>query len=259
MDKLPDHLWPPLTDLLLSVADDKLMLGHRNADWTGLAPMLEEDIAFASLAQDELAHALTLYQWLATGLASGADRLAYGRAPEKYRCAQLLELSDEFNWAVALARNFFCDHFDFVRLSRLANSAHVPLAQLATRLVAEEQIHVEHVDSWMHRLGHGGAEARQRMQDALDALAPQAAMLWEATAGVDQLEAAGVYSAVEGGTFDAWHARLQQICEDAGLRLQLAPPAADVKGGRRGMHSPGFAELLDEMTEVYRVEPEAAW
>ena len=108
MDRLTDDLRQPLAQLLLSVADDKFLLGHRNADWTGLAPILEEDIAFSSLAQDELSHATALYQLAAELLGTTADKLAFGRKPEEYRCAQLVELSDEFNWATALCRNFFC-------------------------------------------------------------------------------------------------------------------------------------------------------
>lgn len=259
MDQLPDNLRQPLADLLLALADDKFILGHRNADWTGLAPMLEEDIAFSSLAQDELAHALTLYQMVAGLIGGTADRLAYGRKSEEYRCAQLVELSDEFNWATAICRNVFCDHFDHARLRRLAQSAYTPLAQLANRLGAEEQIHVEHVDSWVRRLGRGGADARQRMQEALDALAPQAAMLWEPTPGQEQLEATAVYPTDTAASFEHWRAELRAVADDAGLRLDLAPPSAREVGGRRGQHGPAFAALLDELTEVYRIEPEAAW
>jgi len=157
VNEVKDELKVPLANLLLSVADDKFVLGHRNADWTGLAPILEEDIAFSSLAQDELAHASALYQIAADLLNTKADKLAYGRAPADYRCAQLVELSDEFDWGIAIARNFFCDHFDFCRLSRLANSAYPPVAQLAARLVGEEKIHVDHVDSWIARLAKGSA------------------------------------------------------------------------------------------------------
>ena len=172
MDKLSEHLKQPAAELLLSVADDKFMLGHRNADWTGLAPILEEDIAFSALSQDEIAHASALYEMVAQLQGTKADRLAFGRRPDEYRCAQIVELSDEFDWAKALCRNFFCDHFDSLRLGRLAQSRYTALAQLAGRLAAEEHIHVEHVDSWMGRLGRGGAEAHGRLQAALDALAP---------------------------------------------------------------------------------------
>jgi len=122
VDQLPDHLRQPLIDLLLSLADDKFMLGHRNADWTGLAPILEEDIAFSSLAQDEIAHASALYQMIAGLSGTRADVLAFGRRPEEYRCAQIVEPADEFNWALAIGRNFFRDPFDFLRLHRRTSS-----------------------------------------------------------------------------------------------------------------------------------------
>lgn len=259
MDQLPDHLRQPLIDLLLSVADDKFMLGHRNADWTGLAPILEEDIAFSSLAQDEVAHASALYQMIAGLTGTRADALAFGRRPEEYRCTQFVEFSDEFNWALAIGRNFFCDHFDSIRLHRLAQSAYTPLAQLGGRLAAEEQIHVEHVDSWLNRLGHGGAEARERMQNALRTLSESAAMLLEPTPGLEKLEQEGIYPGSTTSMFDQWARNLMQVARAAELELSLRPPTSEAIGGRRGQHSPSFLPLLDELTEVYRIEPEAAW
>ncbi len=259
MDQLSAHLKRPLVELLLSVADDKFMLGHRNADWTGLAPILEEDIAFSALAQDEIAHASALYEMVAQLQDTKPDRLAFGRRPEEYRCAAIVELSDGFDWAKALCRNFFCDHFDSVRLGRLARSSMVPLAQLAGRLAAEEQIHVEHVDSWMKRLGHSGGESRRRMQAALDELAPLASTLLEPTDGLDRLEAEGVYPTITPGMFECWSDALQRMATEAGFILKLVPPPAGMVGGRHGRHSDVFLSLLDELTEVYRIEPEAAW
>jgi ring-1,2-phenylacetyl-CoA epoxidase subunit PaaC len=259
VDQLSDELRQPLTELLLSVADDKFVLGHRNADWTGLAPILEEDIAFSSLAQDEIAHATALYEMVAGLVSASPDKLAFGRRPEEYRCAPLVEVSDEFNWATAICRNFFCDHFDFLRLHRLAQSRYTPLAQLAGRLAAEEQIHVEHIDSWVRRLGRSGDEAKRRMHAALDALGPHATMLLEPSQGMEVLEAEGIYPVGAVGLFDSWSQELRRVASDAGLRLALQPPPADAVGGRRGRHSAAFAALLDELTEVYRIEPEAAW
>ncbi len=259
MDKLSEHLKRPLIELLLSVADDKFMLGHRNADWTGLAPILEEDIAFSALSQDEIAHASALYDMVAQLQGSKADRLAFGRKPDEYRCAQIVELSDEFDWAKALCRNFFCDHFDILRLGRLAQSRFTPLAQLAGRLAAEEQIHVEHVDSWMRRLGRGGMDPYRRIQEALGSLAPLAPALLEPTEGLDLLEAEGIYPKTTPGTFERWSGDLGRLARDAGLKLELQPLAANFMGGRHGKHSELFLPLLDELTEVYRIEPEAAW
>src|SRR5947208_15705344 len=74
--------------LLLAIADDELILGWRNSEWTGSAPMLEEDVAFSSIAQNEIGHARALYQLLA----EDADALACDRRPEEYRCAPLVQL-----------------------------------------------------------------------------------------------------------------------------------------------------------------------
>ncbi len=259
MDKLTDESRTALVQLLLSIADDKLLLGHRNADWTGLAPILEEDIAFSSMAQDELAHASALYEFVANRLDTKADRLAFGRKPEEYRCAQIVELSDNFDWATALCRSFFCDHFDLLRLTRLGHSTYTPLAQLASRLAAEEQLHVDHTDDWIRRLGRGGSEAHGRLQEALNRLAPLAVMLLEPTEGQAKLEAEGIYPATSPSTAERWASDLQKIAHDARLSFEWKPLSPDAKGGRRGVHSDGFPAVLDELTEVYRVEPEAAW
>ena len=88
---LPDELKKPAAELLLALADDKLMLGHRNSDWTGLGPILEEDIAFSSLAQDEIAHASAIYELVGELLGRSADDLAFGRAINDYRSATIVE------------------------------------------------------------------------------------------------------------------------------------------------------------------------
>lgn len=259
MNTLPENIKKPLIDLLLALADDKLMLGHRNSDWTGLAPILEEDIAFSSLAQDEIAHAQTLYDLISSLTGKSADETAYGRSAEEYRCATIVELPDDYNWAVAIARRFFCDHFDLLRLKRLSQSSYKPLADLASRLHAEEKVHVEHVDAWLVRLGHGNDDSKQRLQDALDTIAPYAPMLFEQVDGEAELVEAGVYPQLENKMFIIWCDDLQQVAQQSGLNLELSLSDTDTKGGRRGQHSAHLAPLLDEMCEVYRLEPGAAW
>jgi ring-1,2-phenylacetyl-CoA epoxidase subunit PaaC len=258
---------PALGQLLLAIADDKLVLGHRNSDWTGLAPILEEDIAFSSIAQDEMAHAQALYELAAPRLAraeGGAsprtpDQLAFGRDVAAYRCASIVEIPDDFDWAVAIARQLFCDHFDRARLARLARSSDAEVAALARRLGAEEQVHVEHADGWIRRLGRAGGHAKARVQAALDRLAPHAAMLFEPVEGQARLESSGAYPVRPEATFEAWHDELTAVARDAGLRLALRPADPKAIGGRRGAHTPALRELLDEMRAVFRLEPDAAW
>ena len=259
MNNIPDDLKAPFTELLLSIADDKFILGHRMSDWTGLAPILEEDIAFSAISQEEIAHAAELYRLAAPLLGTHADALAFGRKPQEYRCANLVELADDFNWATAIARQFFCDHLDVIRFDRLSRSSYEPLAALARRIKAEEAVHVDHADTWMIHLGGGGDDARGRMQEALEALSPHAAMLFEPTDGVERLEKAGICPKSEVDMFDQWSNDLSQVIEGADLKLRLDRPAPEKVGGRRGRRSDGFVGLLDELAEVFRQEPEAAW
>jgi ring-1,2-phenylacetyl-CoA epoxidase subunit PaaC len=259
MTEPADNLRRPLIDLILSIADDKLILGHRNSDWTGLAPLLEEDIAFSSLAQDEMAHAQALYELAGRLTDRSADDLAFGRQPGEYRCAAVVELPDEFDWATAIARQFVCDHFELLRLGRLSGSAYRPLADLALRLRAEEQVHAEHADGWIVRLGRGTDGARERMQRALDAVRPHAPSLLEPVEGQETLESAGLYPPGARDMFETWAEALQVVSARAGLSLCLQRPRASMRGGRRGVHTPHLAGLLDEMSEVYRLEPGAAW
>ncbi len=259
MDAIPDALRQPFVELIFSIADDKLMLGSRNADWTGLAPILEEDIAFSALAQDDIAHAGALYELIASVVGGSPDQLAFGRTPQQYRCAQLVEVSDAFDWAAALARQFFCDHLNALRIDRLRRSCFRPAAALAARIAAEQALSTGHADSWIVRLARGTEESRQRLDAALRKLAPLTGSLFEPTEGVDRLEAAAIYPASSPPTPQAWRDRVEALLRRAGIALSLPEPDLAAIGGRRGRHSSEFAALLDELTEVYRVEPEAAW
>lgn len=257
MSQLPEAVKPALFEFLLSLADDKLILGHRNADWTGLGPILEEDIAFSSMAQDEIGHAQAIYELLAPLMGRTPDGLAYGRRPEEYRCAQIVELSDGFDYAVALARQLACDHFDQLRLERLGRSNWADLSALARRMAAEELIHVTHAKDWVTRLGTGGAESKQRMQAALDQIAALAGGLFEPTEGLEDLQRSGVYPR-NGDMWGQWLEAVQEVTRGAGLKFE---PGAWTGGraGRRGVRSAAFAELHAEMTQVYVQEPEASW
>lgn len=249
----------PLTELLLSAADDKFMLGHRNADWTGLGPILEEDIAFSSLAQDDLAHSAALYALVAELTHDTDQRLAYGRRPEEYRCAHLVELADQFDWATAVVRQFLCDRFEILRLERLSRSNFEPLKALAQRMLAEEKLAIGHADQWVVRLGRGGPEAAGRVQRALDRLATPATWMHEPTQGVQILESAGLYPRLEREMFDLWADEVRALVVQAGLRIELARPDFAKPGGRRGVRSEEFSELHRELIEVYAEDPQAAW
>src|SRR5262249_49213366 len=143
--------------------------------------------------QDEIAHARELYTLIGGLFSRSADDLAYGRRTEEYRCAALVVVHDDFDWARLIARQFYYDHFDALRLARWSQSSYRPLTELARRTAAEEAFHLHHVDGWIRRLGRADGEPRQRVQSALDAVWSDAVSLFEETPGADRLAAAGLY------------------------------------------------------------------
>ncbi len=151
--------------LLLAMADDELVLGFGDSEWTGIAPLLEEDVAMSSLAQDELGHAQALYRLLAEVVDDGrdADAIAYDRPPEGYYHARLLD-HPRGDWATAIARRYLYDTADAVRLEALAASSFEPLRDLVGKIRREERYHLMHADAWLERLARGG-EPRDRLLD----------------------------------------------------------------------------------------------
>jgi ring-1,2-phenylacetyl-CoA epoxidase subunit PaaC len=154
------------TQLLLEIADDELILGWRDSEWTGIAPFLEEDVAFSSIAQNEIGHARALYELAARDLGTTADELAFDRAPEEYRCAQLVELRLP-SWEHTIARHFLYEEADEIRLERLKASDDAELAGLAAKIDREEVYHRMHAQMWFDRL-----ENEPRFVAALEELRP---------------------------------------------------------------------------------------
>ena len=136
---------------LLEIADDELMLGWRDSEWTGIAPFLEEDVAFSSIAQNEIGHARALYELAARDLGTTADELAFDRAPGEYRCARLVELR-LLDWEKTIARHYLYEEADAKRLEQLKQSDDPELAGLAAKIDREEAYHRMHAHMWFDRL-----------------------------------------------------------------------------------------------------------
>jgi ring-1,2-phenylacetyl-CoA epoxidase subunit PaaC len=155
-------------ELLLAIADDELILGWRDSEWTGIAPFLEEDVAFSSIAQNEVGHARALYELAARDLGTTADELAFDRRPEEYRCAQLVELRLP-GWEHTIARHVLYEQADAERLERLKASDDAEIAGLAAKIDREEVYHRLHAEMWLERL-----KGEPRFTAALDELRPLA-------------------------------------------------------------------------------------
>ena len=256
-----------LQTLLTALADDEFVLGYRNSEWTGIAPMLEEDVAFSSMSQDEIGHARLLYQMLSELTGVSADKIAYGRAPEEFLNCQLVERR-KLDWAHAIARYFLYDTADHVRVEALTRSSYAPLANAMQKIVREEKYHLMHGDIWIKRLAHFSPESRERLTGALEALWPDALGVFEPLPGEDELVASGVLEAPMSELQAEWLEQVAPYFDSLSLSFpakrdertgRYVPTVEPVYGGRQGKHTAELAELWEEMTSVYRLDPEAVW
>ncbi|HEX2345608.1 MAG TPA: 1,2-phenylacetyl-CoA epoxidase subunit PaaC [Gaiellaceae bacterium] len=214
------------TDLLLSIADDELILGWRNSEWTGIAPFLEEDVAFSSIAQNEIGHARALYELAAAELRTTADELAFDRKPEEYRSAPLVELR-RLEWARTIARHWLYETADEIRLAALKASDDPEIAAIAAKMDREEVYHRMHAEMWIDRL-LSTEDGRSRLNEAVDEL-------WPYALGVLDSEL---------------RPELRRRAEE-----RLGRDLPDVDPVPRGVHEAELAELLEEMTMVRRSAP----
>ena len=203
---------------LLGLADDELVLGWRDSEWTGIAPLLEEDVAFSSIAQNEIGHARAVYELLA-GPEGDADVLAFDRKLEDYRCAPLVELH-LLDWARTIARRWLYEVADEIRITALKADSESVVAGLAAKIDREEAYHRMHAEMWHERLRN-----EPRFQAAVEEL-------WPYALGVLPAELRG------------------ELVSRVGLD--------EVEGVERGTHTDELAPLWEEMTMVRRSAPTGA-
>jgi ring-1,2-phenylacetyl-CoA epoxidase subunit PaaC len=245
-----------LATFLLSMADDEFVSGFTDSEWTGIAPILEEDVAISSISQDELGHARALYELLATLVDDGrdADAIAYDRAPEDYRHARLLD-APRGDWADTIARRFFYELADEARLASIGDG-YPPLTDLAGKLRREERYHRMHVTTWIDRLANGGADSRMRLETALERAGADAATVFTPMTGEEALVRAGILTRSMAAAEAAWRGDLTSILVPLGLAV---PPAGEPPADGRTKHSEAFRWLWGEFTAVRQLDPAAVW
>lgn len=316
---VPAELKQPLTELLLSLADDEFILGYWDSEWTGVAPMLEEDVAMSSIAQDEIGHARLLYQQVVALTGTPIDQLAYGRQPAQYRQVQLVE-RHRGDWAFTIARQFLYDTADQLRIESLKSTTYVPLAQDIAKIEREEVYHQMHVHIWLERLASSTPEAQQRLEQSLAQLWPDALGMFEPFPGEAALLNAGILTTPSAHLQQEWLTTIAPVFERLNLGFPIAEEEFEITnkdlessganlergadlsstnpvhgeatdqlatqpitslaqtsgadsvgettipstivprtGGRRGQHTQDFRDLWEQMTMVYRMEPQAQW
>jgi ring-1,2-phenylacetyl-CoA epoxidase subunit PaaC len=248
----------PIKDLLFRMADDALVVAHRNSEWTGIGPILEEDIAFSSIAQDKLGHAFALYSMLETMGESDPDSVAFGRDEKSFRCCQIVEYPIG-DYAFSLMRHFLFDTAEAIRYEMLKASSYEPLAKLAVKIRGEIKYHVFHANTWMEQLGAKGTEeSRARMQSALAETLPLALGIFEPSDYETELAAEGIFAG-EAALREAWLTAVRDVVEKSSLTLPDPDSVTPAFGGRKGYHTEYLAPLLVEMGEVFRIDPSAEW
>ncbi|MCZ6817667.1 MAG: phenylacetate-CoA oxygenase subunit PaaC [Planctomycetota bacterium] len=268
-----------IIDLLYRLADDSLIIGHRESEWTGLGPILEEDIAFSSMAQDKMGHALAFYTLLHELAEPNPNQLAFLRSASEFRCCAFVALESfadgqqsppeslfnnpvrdrlvsQGDWALSCTRQFLFSEADAVRMAALETSSYEPLAQLARKFRGELKYHTMHGRMLIERLGAATEESRRRMSASVDTLFPYALGMFETTKWDKLLEAEGLAPA-ECTLCERWLEEVGPRLRAAGL--EIPKNAEPVCGGRIGRHPAQLARLVDDIQQVRRLDPAASW
>ena len=246
-----------IREYVLAFADDEHLMGQQHAEWIGVAPFLEEDLAFCSIGQDELGHAAMLYAIVAgSGNPDGVedrslDALAFDPDPNRWRSAHLVEVAIT-EWAHALVRHWLYDAAEELRWDLVSKSTLVPLAEAAVRAASEEWFHRRHADGLLDVL-LVGSESRERLLAALDDLLPVAVGLFDPVPGEGEAVAAGVAAAPFDTCLPTWTGRVR---DRFGVDPSCTAPSPP--NGRQD-RSPAFAPLLERMREVFALDPTATW
>ncbi|UII24556.1 phenylacetate-CoA oxygenase subunit PaaC [Fulvivirga maritima] len=243
-------------ELLFKIADDQLIIGHRNSEWTGMGPILEEDIAFSSMAQDKIGQSYALYQLLHELGEEEPDQIAFMRKADLFKNCQLTELPNG-EYDHSLIRHFLFDTAEIIRFGYLAQSSYTPLAQLAKKIQGELRYHTMHANTWIKQLGTANEESILRLQYSLDQLLPFALGIFEPSPFENILIEEQIFVG-EKVIMEKWQEQIMKIINETDLVISsFSAPA--IYGGRFGHHTEHLNQLLEEMSEVFRIDPAAEW
>ncbi|KAB1914694.1 1,2-phenylacetyl-CoA epoxidase subunit PaaC [Micromonospora sp. AMSO31t] len=238
-----------LFDFTLGLGDDALIAAQRLGEWTSRAPEMEEDIALANIALDQLgaARLLLTYAGELEGAGRDEDALAYLRGDREFRNCLLVELPNG-DFGVTMAKLFLLAGYQLPLYTALSGCADERLAAIGAKARKESAYHLDHASLWVKRLGDGTEESHRRMQDAVDQVWPYTHELFTAD------PAAPVDPATLRADFDAV---VSAVLDEATLTRPADGWAPG--GGRDGVHTEHLSYLLAEMQVLHRAHPGARW
>ncbi|MFG1954162.1 1,2-phenylacetyl-CoA epoxidase subunit PaaC [Micromonospora sp. NPDC048830] len=236
-------------DFALALGDDALIAAQRLAEWTSRAPEMEEDVALANIALDQLgaARLLLTYAGELEGAGRDEDALAYLRDDREFRNCLLVELPNG-DFAVTMAKLFLLSAYQLPLYTALAGCADERLAAIGAKARKESAYHLDHSSLWVRRLGDGTGESHRRLRAAVEQVWPYVHELFAPWPG------APVDPATLRAEFDA---TVDSVLAEATLDRPADGWAP--AGGRDGVHTEHLSYLLAEMQVLHRAHPGAKW
>ena len=244
---------------LMRLGDSCLIHAQRLAEWSGHAPILEEDIALTNLALDLVGQARALLTHVGRQTGFDEDQLAFLRGERDFFNFTITELPGRRagrDFGDVVVRNFLLSAWMNVLWAKLEQSGDAEVAAIAGKAVKESRYHVAHSADWVVRLGDGSEESTRRVRQAVERLWPYTAELFE-TDSVDTAAAEAGLGPVRAALRVGWQAIVEPVFADA--RLAIPPPGAFRSTGSRGVHSEHMGYLLAEMQTLQRSFPGGQW
>lgn len=238
-------------DYLLHLADTTLILSHRNSEWCGHGPILEQDIALTNIALDLLGQARLFYQYAAQVIGdTDEDKLAYLRDERAFKNLLLAEQPNG-HWGQTVLRQYLYSQYQQLLYEQLKQHDDVQLAAIAEKSLKETQYHVRWSSEWVIRLGDGTAESHERMLQAIDALWPYTGEMfmpapYECYAGVSAADLQ-----------QQWSEKVAHVFAEA--TLPMPQNIFMQQGGKTGLHTEHLGYILATMQYLQRTYPNATW
>lgn len=246
-----------LIDYTLHLADNALIIGHRNSEWCGHGPVLEQDIAISNIALDFIGQARNLYQYAAeiSGNDATEDSLAFLRDVPEFKNLLITELPNG-DWAQTTLRQFLFSTYQFYFYQQLQNSADTRLAAIAAKSLKEVTYHLRWSSEWVIRLGDGTEESKQRLLTAVDEVWNFTGEMFLPT-GYETNLLQDHISVDLSIIHQQWKQKVEEVFAEATITIPEKSWAQ--QGGKTGIHSEHLGYILAEMQFLQRAYPGAEW
>lgn len=239
-------------EFLLAFADDEHMMGSHLAWWIGVAPFLEEDLSLCSIAQDELGHAIALYELLTDDV----DRFALRRSAEEYRSCSFVEIAMP-KWEETLVRHWLYDVAEEIRWNALVDSSIPEVAIIAQRALTEEAFHRSHSTLLLQRSLTGSVDAKNRLVATMETLLPQSMAIWSPVSGESEAIDAGVLSLASAQAASTYAEAVKSDLDGWGVVVNWEVDGAPKDD--RLSRADGFSEYLASLNLVLDLDPNTEW